>query len=317
MAFAFVFPGQGSQSVGMLGALAAAEPAVRATFDEASQVLGYDLWQLVSAGPEEALNATERTQPAMLAAGVAVWRVWQARGGASPVLVSGHSLGEFTALVCVGALDYAAAIGLVRFRGQVMQEAVPAGSGAMAAILGLDDAALLAVCREAASGAVVEAVNFNSPGQVVIAGDAAAVQRAIEVAKTRGAKRAVMLPVSVPSHSSLMRAAGERLRQRLQALEVREPRIPYLSAVDARPHREPGDIREVLVRQISSPVRWTDTLRALAGERIAQVIECGPGKVLTGLNRRIERGTELTFLAIEDPASIGAALSATRGASHA
>ena len=317
MAFAFVFPGQGSQSVGMLGALAAAEPAVRATFDEASQILGYDLWQLVSAGPEEALNATERTQPAMLAAGVAVWRVWQARGGALPALVSGHSLGEFTALVCAGALDYPAAIGLVRFRGQVMQEAVPAGSGAMAAILGLDDEALLAVCREAARGDVVEAVNFNSPGQVVIAGDAAAVQRAIEVAKTRGAKRAVTLPVSVPSHSSLMRHAGEQLRERLQALEVRAPRIPYLSAVDARPHGEPGDICEVLVRQISSPVRWTDTLRALASREIAQVIECGPGKVLTGLNRRIERRTDLTFLAIEDPASIDTALSASRGASHA
>jgi [acyl-carrier-protein] S-malonyltransferase len=317
MAFAFVFPGQGSQSVGMLGALAAAEPAVRATFDEAAQVLGYDLWQLVSAGPEEALNATERTQPAMLAAGVAVWRVWQARGGALPALVSGHSLGEFTALVCAGALDYPAAIGLVRFRGQVMQEAVPAGSGAMAAILGLDDEAMLAVCREAAGGAVVEAVNFNSPGQVVIAGDAAAVQRAIEVAKTRGAKRAVTLPVSVPSHSSLMRHAGEQLRERLQALEVREPRIRYVSAVDARAHREPGDIREVLVQQIASPVRWTDTLRALAGRDIAQVIECGPGKVLTGLNRRIERRTDLTFLAIEDPASIDTALSASRGASHA
>jgi [acyl-carrier-protein] S-malonyltransferase len=317
MAFAFVFPGQGSQSVGMLGALAAAEPAVRATFDEASQVLGYDLWQLVSAGPEEALSATERTQPAMLAAGVAVWRVWQTLGGALPVLVSGHSLGEFTALVCAGALDYPAAIGLVRFRGRLMQEAVPAGSGAMAAILGLDDEALLAVCREAAGGAVVEAVNFNCPGQVVIAGDAAAVQRAIEVAKTRGAKRAVTLPVSVPSHSSLMRHAGEQLRERLQALEVREPRIPYVSAVDARAHKEPGDIREVLVRQISSPVRWTDTLRALASREIAQVIECGPGKVLTGLNRRIERRTDLTFLAIEDPASIDTALSASRGASHA
>jgi [acyl-carrier-protein] S-malonyltransferase len=317
MSFAFVFPGQGSQSVGMLGALAAAEPAVRTTFDEASRVLGYDLWQLVSAGPEEALNATERTQPAMLAAGVAVWHVWRGRGGAPPALVSGHSLGEFTALVCAGALDYPAAIELVRFRGQVMQEAVPAGSGAMAAVLGLDDEALLAVCREAAAGAVVEAVNFNSPGQVVIAGDAAAVQRAIEAAKTRGAKRAVTLPVSVPSHSSLMRGAGERLRERLQTLEVRQPAIPYVSAVDARPHADPGDIRQMLVRQISSPVRWTDTLRALARGEMAQIIECGPGKVLTGLNRRIERRPDLTFLAIEDPASIDAALSATRGASHA
>src|SRR6516165_3081981 len=198
MSFAFVFPGQGSQSVGMLGSLAA-EPALRATFDEASGVLGYDLWQLVSAGPEAALNSTERTQPAMLAAGVAVWRVWRARGGASPAVVSGHSLGEFTALVCAGALDYPAAIELVRFRGQVMQEAVPAGSGAMSAILGLDDEAIVAACREAAQGGVVEAANFNAPGQVVIAGEAAAVQRAIEAARTRGAKRAVMLPVSVPS----------------------------------------------------------------------------------------------------------------------
>src|SRR5215469_12984551 len=205
MSFAFVFAGQGSQSVGMLAALAAAEPAVRATFDEASGVLGYDLWQLVSAGPEDALNATERTQPAMLAAGVAVWRVWRGRGGALPAVVSGHSLGEFTALVCAGALDYPAAIELVRFRGQVMQEAVPAGSGAMAAILGLDDEIVLAVCREAAGSGIVEAANFNSPEQIVIAGERLAVQGAIEAAKARGAKRAVLLPVSVPAHSSLMR----------------------------------------------------------------------------------------------------------------
>ena len=317
MSFAFVFAGQGSQSVGMLAALAAAEPTVRATFDEASGVLGYDLWQLVSAGPEEALNATERTQPAMLAAGVAVWRVWRERGGALPAVVSGHSLGEFTALVCAGALDYPATIELVRFRGQVMQEAVPAESGAMAAILGLDDETLLAVCRDAAGGAVVEAVNFNCPGQVVIAGDAPAVQRAIEAAKSRGAKRALPLPVSVPAHSSLMRAAGERLRAKLETLTLRGPTIPYVSAVDARPHAEPADILDVLVRQISSPVRWTETLRALIGTGVSQVIECGPGKVLTGLNRRIERRPDLSFLALEDPASIDTALSATGAASHA
>jgi [acyl-carrier-protein] S-malonyltransferase len=317
MSFAFVFAGQGSQSVGMLAALAAAEPAVRATFDEASGVLGYDLWQIVSAGPEEALNATERTQPAMLAAGVAVWRVWQARGGAYPAVVSGHSLGEFTALVCAGALDYAAAIELVRFRGQVMQEAVPAGSGAMAAILGLDDEAVIAACREAAGEGVVEAVNFNCPGQVVIAGDAAAALRAIELAKARGAKRAVPLPVSVPSHSSLMRGAGERLRSKLATLTLRAPSIPYVSAVDAREHAEPADVADVLVRQISSPVRWTDTLRALSARGVAQVIECGPGKVLTTLNRRIERRPDLSFLALEDPASIATALSATGAASHA
>ena len=317
MSFAFVFAGQGSQSVGMLAALAAAEPTVRATFDEASGVLGYDLWQLVSTGPEEALNATERTQPAMLAAGVAVWRVWRGRGGAPPAGVSGHSLGEFTALVCADALDYPAAIELVRFRGQAMQEAVPAGSGAMAAILGLEDEALLTVCREAASGAVVEAVNFNCPGQVVIAGDAPAVQRAIDAAKRRGAKRAVPLPVSVPSHSSLMRGAGERLRAKLETLTLRAPAIPYVSAVDARAHAEPADILDVLVRQISSPVRWTDTLRALIGRGVVQVLECGPGKVLTGLNRRIERRPDLSFFALEDPASIDAALSATGAASHA
>jgi len=317
MSFAFVFAGQGSQSVGMLAALAAAEPTVRATFDEASGVLGYDLWQLVSAGPEEALNATERTQPAMLAAGVAVWRVWRRRGGGLPTVVSGHSLGEFTALVCAGALDYPAAIELVRFRGQAMQEAVPAGSGAMAAILGLDDEALLTVCREAAGGAVVEAVNFNCPGQVVIAGDAPAVQRAIDAAKSRGAKRAVTLPVSVPSHSSLMRGAGERLRAKLETLTLRAPAMPYVSAVDARAHAEPADILDVLVRQISSPVHWTETLRALIGSGVAQVIECGPGKVLTGLNRRIERRPDLSFLALEDPASIDTALSATGAASHA
>lgn len=312
MSFAFVFAGQGSQSVGMLGELAAAEPLVRATFEEASGVLGYDLWQLVREGPEEALNATERTQPAMLAAGVALWRVWRRRGGALPALVSGHSLGEFTALVCAEALEFPATLELVRFRGQAMQEAVPVGSGAMAAILGLDDEAVAAVCGEAARGAVLEPVNFNCPGQVVIAGDASAVQRAIEAARAGGAKRAVALPVSVPSHSSLMREAGERLRQRLAGLEVRVPRIRYLSAVDARAHERPDDIRGVLVRQLSSPVRWTDTLRALTAGEVAQVIECTPGRVLTGLNRRIERRPNLSFYALEDSASIDSALDATR-----
>ena len=317
MSFVFVFPGQGSQSVGMLGALAAAAPSVRATFDEASAVLGYDLWQLVSAGPEETLNSTERTQPAMLAAGVATWRVWRERGGALPAIVSGHSLGEFTALTCAQTLSFAQAVELVRFRGQVMQEAVPAGSGAMAAILGLDDEAVVAVCREAARGAVVEPVNFNSPEQVVIAGEAAGVQRALEAAKVRGAKRTLLLPVSVPSHSSLMRAAGERLKERLAGLEVRPPHIRYVSAVDARAHERPDDIREILVRQLSSPVRWTQTLRAVSDGDVAQVIECGPGRVLTGLNRRIERRAQLSFLALQDPASLEAALTATQGQSHA
>ncbi|HVN45414.1 MAG TPA: ACP S-malonyltransferase [Steroidobacteraceae bacterium] len=321
MTFAFVFAGQGSQSVGMLAALAASHPAVRDTFTEASAALGYDLWQLVSEGPEEALNSTERTQPAMLAAGVAVWRVWRARGGGLPAVLSGHSLGEFTALVCAGAFEFREAIELVRFRGQAMQQAVPAGSGAMAAILGLEDQAVAGLCAEAAQGAVVEPVNLNSPGQIVIAGERAAVQRAIEAAKARGAKRALILPVSVPAHSTLMRAAGERLRPHLASLALRKPEIAYVSAVDAREHSDPADIRELLVRQISSPVRWTDTVRALAARGISQLIECGPGKVLTGLNRRIERRADLAVLAIEDPASIDSALSATAapaaGESHA
>jgi [acyl-carrier-protein] S-malonyltransferase len=311
MSFAFVFAGQGSQSVGMMAKLAA-EPSVRATFDEASQVLGYDLWKLVSEGPEADLNATERTQPAMLAAGVATWRVWRNRGGAPPQLVSGHSLGEFTALVCAGSLEFLAAVDLVRFRGQLMQEAVPQGSGAMAAILGLTDEAVHALCRAAAQGQVVEAVNFNSPAQVVIAGEAAAVARAIELAKSLGAKRAITLPVSVPSHSSLMAKAGERLRERLSTLSVLEPAIRYVSAVDAAAHASPDDIRDVLVRQLSSPVLWTQTLRAISAQ-VAQVIECGPGKVLTGLNRRIETREGLSFLALADPTSVDAALRATKG----
>lgn len=317
MSFAFVFPGQGSQSVGMLGALGGAIDVVRSTFAEASAVLGFDLWKLVSEGPAEALNATERTQPAMLAAGVATWRAWRAQGGASPAALSGHSLGEFTALVCAESLDFRAAVELVRFRGQAMQEAVPAGTGAMAAILGLADEAVEAACREAAQGSVVEPANFNSPGQVVIAGERAAVERAMETARVRGAKRVVVLPVSVPSHTSLMRGAGERLGERLRALQVRTPRIRYLSAVDAAAHSEPDDIRKVLVRQISSPVRWPQTLRAVCAHGIAQVIECGPGKVLTGLNRRIEKRADLSFLALEDPAAIATALTQTQGDAHA
>jgi [acyl-carrier-protein] S-malonyltransferase len=253
----------------------------------------------------------------MLAAGVATWRLWRGRGGGEPAVVSGHSLGEFTALVCAEALGFAAAIDLVRFRGEVMQEAVPLGTGAMAAILGLEDGDIEQACREAAQGAVVEPVNFNAPGQVVIAGHREAVQRAIEAAKARGAKRAVPLPVSVPSHSSLMLGAAQRLGERLQAMEIRAPRIRYVSAVDAAAHDQPTDIRQLLVRQLSSPVRWADTVRALAAGGMGQLIECGPGKVLTGLNRRIERRAGLEFLALEDPPSIDAALAATQGAQNA
>lgn len=312
MTFGFVFPGQGSQSVGMLAGLApgGAESAVRDTFAEASAVLGYDLSELVAQGPAERLNSTECTQPAMLAAGIATWRLWRERGGPEPEAVCGHSLGEFSALVAVGALDFAAAIGLVQFRGRAMQEAVPAGAGAMAAILGLDDAQVIAACREAAQGGVVEAVNFNSPGQVVIAGAREPVERAIEVAKRLGAKRAMALPVSVPAHSSLMSSAGQRLGERLATVDLRAPRIRFVSAVDAAPHDDPADLRRLLVRQLSSPVRWTDTVRALAAGGIGTVIECGPGKVLTALNRRIERG--LQYLALEDAESVQAALAAVQ-----
>jgi [acyl-carrier-protein] S-malonyltransferase len=321
MSFAFVFPGQGSQSIGMLAALAQSEPIVRATFEEASAALGYDLWRLVQEGPKERLDSTECTQPAMLAAGVATWRLWHKRGGADPLMVSGHSLGEFTAFVCAGAIDFATAIDLVRFRGQVMQEAVPAGEGAMAAILGLDDAEVEQACRDAAGGEVVEAVNFNSPGQVVIAGQIAAVQRAIEAAKARGAKKAIALPISVPSHSSMMRGAGQRLGERLASVEIRSPRIRCLSPVDVAVHEQPAEIRAHLCQQLSRPVQWWATVRALAKADIGQVIECGPGKVLTALNRRIEKRQGLEYLALEDPASVDTALATTQpanpGAAHA
>src|SRR6185312_3557736 len=254
MNFAFVFPGQNSQSVGMLAELAATDPIVQATFEDASAVLGYDLWELIQQGPEERLNATEFTQPAMLTAGVATWRLWHRRGGPAPGWVAGHSLGEFTALVCAEALELAPALELVAFRGKAMQEAVPRGTGAMAAILGLEDAQVEAACREAAQGGVVEPVNFNSPGQVVIAGQAEAVQRAIEVAKAHGAKRAMLLSVSVPSHSSLMLPAARRFEERLAGVQICSPRIGYLSAVDATRHEDPEDIRQLLVRQLASPV---------------------------------------------------------------
>jgi len=314
MSFAFVFPGQGSQSLGMLAALAQSDQVVRATFDEASAVLGYDLWNLIQEGPKERLDATECTQPAMLAAGVATWRLWHNRGGGEPSVVSGHSLGEFTAFVCAGAIEFGTAIDLVRFRGQVMQEAVPRGTGAMAAILGLEDADVEQACREAAGADVVEAVNFNSPGQVVIAGQTEAVQRAIEAAKARGAKKAIALPVSVPSHSSLMRSAGERLGERLASVEIRTPRIQCLSPVDVAPHQEPAQIRAHLSQQLSKPVQWWATVRAIAKASVGQMVECGPGKVLTALNRRIERRPGLEFMALEDPASVDAALAATQAA---
>ncbi len=308
MSLAVVFPGQGSQSVGMLAALAAEQPLVRATFDEASAVLGYDLWALVQSGPEAELNSTERTQPAMLAAGVAVWRVWRAAGAPEPAMLAGHSLGEFTALVCAEALSFRDAVAAVQFRGRVMQEAVPAGEGAMAAILGLEDADVEAACAEVAAGQVVEAVNYNSPGQLVIAGHAAAVGRALDNAKARGAKRALLLPVSVPAHSSLLLPAGERLREHLAAVPLSPPRWPVYALGLGR-HDSAEAIRRQVVAQLSSPVRWTDTVRDMIAHGATRLVECGPGKVLTSLNRRIERNREIAMQAIEDPASLAAALS--------
>jgi [acyl-carrier-protein] S-malonyltransferase len=294
----------------MLAELGAAEPVVGETFAEASAVLGYDLWALCQDGPESELSSTERTQPAMLAAGVATWRVWVRRGGPRPVAMAGHSLGEYTALVCSDALDFRAAVDLVRFRGQVMQQAVPVGQGAMAAIIGLEDAELDAACREAAQGEVVEPVNFNAPGQTVIAGHATAVGRAIEAAKSKGAKRAVLLPVSVPSHSSLMVVAAEKLAARLAGVDLRLPNVPSVYTVDVRTHTSPDGIRQSLKEQLYKPVRWADTVRAMIASGCTTFVECGPGKVLTSLNRRIERKPELRMLALEDTASVSATLAA-------
>jgi len=309
-----MFPGQGSQSVGMLAALAAAEAVVGETFGEASAVLGYDLWALCQQGPEERLSETERTQPAMLAAGVAVWRAWNGRGGTRPDMLAGHSLGEYSALVAAGALDFGSTIALVRFRGEAMQRAVPAGTGAMAAILGLDDAVIEAACAEAAQGEVVQPVNYNAPGQLVIAGSKAAVARAIETCKARGAKRAVPLPVSVPSHSALMKPAAEALRERLKDIEVKAPALRVRS-FDAGTYTDADSIRDGLYRQLFNPVRWSAIVAAMTGEGAGRLFECGPGKVLTGLARRAPGGRDLDLQAIESPETLVAALASVRGES--
>ncbi len=304
-----MFPGQGSQSVGMLAALAAAEPVVQETFAEASSVLGYDLWALCQQGPEDRLSETERTQPAMLAAGVAAWRAWTRHRGPAPAVLAGHSLGEYSALVAAGSIDFAAAIGLVRFRGEAMQRAVPAGTGAMAAILGLEDAAIEAACAEAGQGSVVQPVNYNAPGQLVIAGEAGAVARAIEACKARGAKRAVLLPVSVPSHSALMKPAAEALRERLAAIELRPPTL-RVHAFDAGLYTDAASIREGLYRQLFNPVRWSAIVAAMVGEGVRMLVECGPGKVLQGLARRAPGGRELVLHAVDSPESLQAARTA-------
>lgn len=311
MAVAFVFPGQGSQSVGMLAELGDTG-VVRETFATASHALGYDLWEVVRHGPRKSLDVTECTQPAMLTVGVAMWRLWRERGGPLPQVMAGHSLGEYTALVCADALDFATAVALVRFRGRLMQEAVPAGQGAMAAILGLDDAGVEAACKACTTEtAIVEPVNFNAPGQIVIAGHAAAVECAIKAVRAAGARRAIQLPVSVPSHSSLMRPAAIRLGERLAGTDFALPRIQSVYTVGLRKHETIEGIRAELAEQLYSPVHWPETIRKIRDDDgVRLVIECGPGKVLTGLNRRIDRS--LATHAIYDDDSLNAALEAVQ-----
>ena len=286
MKFAFVFPGQGSQSVGMMSGFDNVS-VVRETFVEASDVLKLDLWQMACAGPVEVLNMTVNTQPLMLTAGIATYRAWHALGGDAPAVMAGHSLGEYSALVAAGALHFGDALPLVRFRAQVMQEAVAEGVGAMAAILGLDDEMVRAVCAEAAQGEVLEAVNYNSPGQVVIAGHKAAVERGMELAKAKGAKRALPLPVSVPSHCALMLPAAERLAEYLKDVAVTKPLIPVLQNADVTSFDDPDAIKAALVKQLHSPVRWVESIQNMAQQGVQVAAECGPGKVLVGLNKRI------------------------------
>lgn len=303
---ALMFPGQGSQHVGMMRELAERYSVVRTTFEEAADALGYDLWHVVQEGPEEALNSTACTQPALLTSSVAIWRVWQELEGPRPAVMAGHSLGEYSAMVCAGVMSFAEGVRLVKLRGEAMQEAVPAGEGAMAAILGLDDGAVEAACEQAAQGDVVAAVNYNAPGQVVIAGAKAAVERAITACQAAGAKRALPLPVSVPSHCALMRPAAERLEAAIGEVELRVPRYSVVQNVDAQAHADIDTLRTRLIEQLYRPVRWTTCVEAMAAQGAQVFIECGPGKVLTGLNKRIARGSK--GLAINDPDSLSAAL---------
>lgn len=300
--FAIAFPGQGSQSVGMLAEIASVYPVVKATFDEASQVLGYDLFTLVMEGPAEELNKTWRTQPALLTSSVALWRVWQELGAPAPAVMAGHSLGEYSALVCSGAMAFADAVKLVELRGLAMQEAVPEGVGAMAAIIGLDNESIAANCEKAAQGQVVSPVNFNSPGQVVIAGHKEAVERANVLMKESGAKRALPLPVSVPSHCALMHPAAEKLAAALQLVEIQNPSIPVINNVDVTAETDAARIKDALVRQLFSPVRWTEIVENMANTGIEFEVEMGPGKVLSGLAKRIDKRVD--GAAINDTASL-------------
>jgi [acyl-carrier-protein] S-malonyltransferase len=312
MSLAFVFPGQGSQSIGMMSALSKVSPVIESTFAEASAVLGYDLWRRCQEGPVELLNSTECTQPAMLTAGVATYRLWLERGGPKPALMAGHSLGEFTALVAAGALDFKSAVDMVKLRGELMQAAVPSGAGAMAAILGLEDLDIEEACREACQGEVAEAVNFNAPGQVVIAGHAAAVGRAIEGATAKGARRALALPISVPAHSSLMQPAAEQLRMRLESTPFAAISGIAVYGVDIKTHAGADGIRAALVKQMHTPVYWAATVRTMIAAGATQIVECGPGKVLTGLNRRVDKNRDLKMMALEDPDSLDDALAAAK-----
>ncbi|WP_075185201.1 ACP S-malonyltransferase [Teredinibacter haidensis] len=290
---AFVFPGQGSQKIGMLADIAEVNPLVKKTFAEASAALGYDLWELVQSGPQEKLNMTEVTQPALLTSSVALWRVWQDLGGTMPVRMAGHSLGEWSALVCAGVIGFTDAVRLVRARGQYMQEAVPAGVGAMAAIIGLADEQVESVCTQASGASdVVSPVNYNSPGQLVIAGHKAAVEKAMVLCKEAGAKRALPLPVSAPFHTSLMKPAADRLSAEIEATEFQVPTIPVVHNVTAKTESDPARIKALMVEQIYSAVRWVECVRALAEHGVTVTLECGPGKVLSGLNRRIEKSLQ-------------------------
>lgn len=303
---AFVFPGQGSQKIGMLAELAVEYPVVQKTFAEASEVLGYDLWALVQTGAQEDINLTERTQPLLLTASVAVWRVWQEKNGASPAFMAGHSLGEWSALVCAGVVAFKDAVKLVQQRGKFMQEAVPAGLGAMAAIIGLDDALIVEACKKAEQGEVVSAVNFNSPGQVVIAGAVAAVDRASALCKEAGAKRALPLPVSAPFHTAMMRPAADRLAEQINATTFSAPRVPVVHNVTAQTEENPAKIKALMIEQIYSPVRWVECVNTLVALGVTTTLECGPGKVLSGLNKRING--DVATLSIEKPDEIVAAL---------
>lgn len=303
---AFVFPGQGSQKIGMLTELAAEYSVVQKTFAEASEVLGYDLWNLVQTGSQEEINLTERTQPLLLTASVAVWRVWQEKNGAMPAYMAGHSLGEWSALVCAGVVAFKDAVKLVQQRGKFMQEAVPAGMGAMAAIIGLDDAAILDACKKAEQGEVVSAVNFNSPGQVVIAGTAAAVERASALCKEAGAKRALPLPVSAPFHTSLMQPAADRLAEQINATVFSSPKVPVIHNVTAQSETSGEKIKALMIEQIYSPVRWVECVNTLVAAGVTLTVECGPGKVLSGLNKRIH--SELVTSSIEKPEELLAVL---------